>query len=224
MRRFLIVLLSSAAVVGTAVAGFSFAGVTAPKTEGVTTEVTVHMGEYYFQLSTDTVPAGTIIFTLINDGNAPHDFSIAGTTSDVVLPKATATMTVTITDAGIYPYLCTLPGHATAGMNGNLTVTGTPLPTTPSATVKVSLSEFKIVLKNRSGTVIHSVKHGLIRFKVTNRGKIGHNFVVNKHQTPVLKPGKSATLDVLLKTGKYKYLCSVTGHAAAGMKGVLRVT
>jgi uncharacterized cupredoxin-like copper-binding protein len=36
--------------------------------------------------------------------------------------------------------------------------------------------------------------------------------------------GKSATLTVTLKKGKkYPYLCTVPGHAAAGMKGTIKV-
>ena len=98
------------------------------------------------------------------------------------------------------------------------------MPTKPTATVKVTEKEFKIVLKTTSGKAVKSVKHGLIRFKVTNVGVIPHNFVIAKHQTPVLKHGKSATVNVVLKKGKYKFICSIAGHAALGMKGVLRVT
>jgi uncharacterized cupredoxin-like copper-binding protein len=37
-------------------------------------------------------------------------------------------------------------------------------------------------------------------------------------------PGKSATLRVTLaKAGKYRFLRTVPGHAAAGMRGVLAV-
>ncbi|SRR6266567_4759834 len=224
MRRFVVVLGMCVAVVGTALAGFSIAGVLSPKTAGTTTDVTVHMTEYAFSLSADSVPTGTVVFTLINDGKTPHDFSIAGTTSDTILPGATATMTVTITDAGTYPYLCTLPGHAAAGMQGNLTVTGTTPPPKPTATINVTEKEFKITLKSTSGKLVKSVRHGTIRFKVKNIGKITHNFVIARHQTPILKSGKSAVLNVTLKKGKYKFICSITGHAALGMKGTLLVT
>lgn len=43
--------------------------------------------------------------------------------------------------------------------------------------------------------------------------------------TKLLSPGASATLAVTVaKAGTYEFLCSVSGHAAAGMKGVLKVT
>jgi uncharacterized cupredoxin-like copper-binding protein len=41
----------------------------------------------------------------------------------------------------------------------------------------------------------------------------------------VLKPGKSGTLTIVFaKAGTYEYLCTVARHAAAGVKGVLKVT
>jgi uncharacterized cupredoxin-like copper-binding protein len=61
-------------------------------------------------------------------------------------------------------------------------------------------------------------------FKVVNKGKLSHNFKINGKKTPILAAGKTATLRVLFtKAGKYTYLCTVPGHAAAGMKGVLVV-
>ena len=49
--------------------------------------------------------------------------------------------------------------------------------------------------------------------KLVTKGKV----------TPKLKPGKSVTLTVVLKKGKAPYLCTLPGHAAAGMKGVITV-
>jgi uncharacterized cupredoxin-like copper-binding protein len=40
----------------------------------------------------------------------------------------------------------------------------------------------------------------------------------------VINPGQTAKLTVTFaKKGSYPYLCTVPGHASAGMKGVLRV-
>ena len=40
----------------------------------------------------------------------------------------------------------------------------------------------------------------------------------------MIQPGKSAKLAVTFKkAGKFSYLCTVPGHAAAGMKGVFTV-
>jgi len=81
------------------------------------------------------------------------------------------------------------------------------------------------------------LKVGTYTFKVTNKGLGFHTFkfctapvkTATKNTcvgkvTKVLHPGQSATLTVKIKkAGKYEYLCSVPGHAAAGMKGLIGV-
>jgi len=210
MRRCAVALLAAAAV-GTAVAGSSFAGAQA-------TGVTVHMGEYYFNLSQNSAPVGAVVFTVVNDGTIQHDFSIAGKTTPLLNPGQTATLTVDFTHAGSNPYLCDVGEHAVQGMQGVFTIAGTTPAPKPTATVKVTEREFKITLLPKR------VKHGVIKFTVKNTGKLPHNFVIHGRQTPLISPGKSASIVVSLKTGKYKYLCSIKGHAAAGMKGTLVVT
>jgi uncharacterized cupredoxin-like copper-binding protein len=261
MRRFAVVLLLCLAVTGTAVAGFSFAGVLSPKATRDVTNVTVHAGEYYFTLSQTTVPAGTVNFTIINDGDVTHDFQIGGKITPTLSKGGTATLSVNFDKAGQYPYLCTIGEHAIYGMQGYLTVTGgtttsttttsttttaatttTPAPTT----VPVSEKEFKISLPSTSKkvayykwvkvngkrvhkkffkvvTTLKPVKAGPVHFVVTNNGKIPHNFVIDNAQTLVLPAGGSGSVDVDLAPGKYTFECSITGHAALGMKGTLVV-
>jgi uncharacterized cupredoxin-like copper-binding protein len=80
-------------------------------------------------------------------------------------------------------------------------------------------SEFRFVLSAKS------VKHGTVTFKVTNSGVLPHDFSINGKKTTLLSGGGTATLKVtFLKAGKFPYQCTVTGHAAAGMKGTLTVT
>jgi len=71
-----------------------------------------------------------------------------------------------------------------------------------------------------------TVKHGTVTFAVKNTGVgLSHDFKINGKKTPLLAPGKSATLTVTFaKAGSYPYSCTVPGHAAAGMKGTLKVT
>ena len=69
-----------------------------------------------------------------------------------------------------------------------------------------------------------SVAKGAVTFKVTNKGMLEHDFKIDGKVTKKLKGGQSATLKVTFKkAGKYKFLCTVPGHAAGGMKGVLTV-
>jgi uncharacterized cupredoxin-like copper-binding protein len=69
-----------------------------------------------------------------------------------------------------------------------------------------------------------TVSKGAVTFKVTNKGTLSHDFKIAGKKTPLVAPGKSATLKITFKkAGKYPYLCTVPGHAAAGMKGTLTV-
>jgi uncharacterized cupredoxin-like copper-binding protein len=68
-----------------------------------------------------------------------------------------------------------------------------------------------------------SVPHGSVTFTVVNKGHVAHDFKIGGKKTPLIKPGKSTKLTVTLKAGKIAYLCTVAGHAAAGMKGKLTV-
>ena len=85
--------------------------------------------------------------------------------------------------------------------------------------VTVTMTEFKFKL-----SVKQLPRVGTVIFKVVNKGKIEHDFKINGKKTPNIKPGKSATLKVVFKKkGRYAYLCTIPGHAAAGMKGTLAV-
>ncbi len=87
-----------------------------------------------------------------------------------------------------------------------------------AATVTVAASEYKFVLSTKT-----AAKPGAVTFKVTNKGKVPHDFSINKKKTALLAPGKSATLTVTFAKGSYTYTCTVPGHAALGMKGVFTV-
>ena len=102
------------------------------------------------------------------------------------------------------------------------------------ATVSVTAgkpTEFKFTVAAKS------VAHGAVTFKVKNGGALPHDFKVCSSPkggtatscagavTKMITPGSSTTLKVTFKTaGTYEYLCTVPGHAAAGMKGLLKVT
>ena len=92
-------------------------------------------------------------------------------------------------------------------------------------------SEFKFALS------LKSVPHGTVTFKVTNKGALGHDFKIcsapaktaaattcTGKGTGVLTSGTKTLKVTFKKVGLYEYLCSVPGHAAAGMKGLIKVT
>ena len=83
--------------------------------------------------------------------------------------------------------------------------------------VTVTATEFHFKLSKTS------VPHGSVTFTLVNKGKLGHDFKIGGKKTALVGPGKTAKLTVTLKAGKAAYLCTVPGHAAAGMKGTLTV-
>ena len=89
---------------------------------------------------------------------------------------------------------------------------------TKATTVLVTAKEFKFTLSKRT------VAKGTVIFKVKNSGALPHDFKIGGKKTAMIRPGKTATLTVALSKGAKPYICTVSGHAAAGMKGSLRVT
>ena len=68
-----------------------------------------------------------------------------------------------------------------------------------------------------------------VTFKVTNKGTVEHNFIV---QTPdgselgrlVTQPGETKTLEVTpAGAGEYPIFCDVAGHRESGMEGKMTV-
>jgi uncharacterized cupredoxin-like copper-binding protein len=94
--------------------------------------------------------------------------------------------------------------------------TTAPKTTTQQAaaqTVQVTETEFRIALAG------YKAKAGKFIFEVKNAGKIPHDLAIKGGpKTELIQPGKSATLSVTLKPGKYRLYCTVPGHEQAGMK------
>jgi uncharacterized cupredoxin-like copper-binding protein len=79
--------------------------------------------EFRFTLSKKSAPLGTVTFKITDNGALPHDFKIAGHKTALISPGQTKTLKVTFKKKGSYPYLCTVTGHAAAGMKGTFKVT-----------------------------------------------------------------------------------------------------
>jgi uncharacterized cupredoxin-like copper-binding protein len=87
------------------------------------TTVQVKGGEFFFRLSTKSAAKpGKVTFVFKNIGHVLHDFKINGKQTPLIQPGKTAKLVVTFKKKGKYPYLCTVPGHAAAGMKGTFTV------------------------------------------------------------------------------------------------------
>jgi uncharacterized cupredoxin-like copper-binding protein len=73
-----------------------------------------------------------------------------------------------------------------------------------------------------------TAKEGTVTINFTNQAPLGHNFTIELNgkvlaATPTFQ-GATKTLKVGLRPGTYTFLCTVPGHAAAGMKGTLTIT
>lgn len=86
-----------------------------------------------------------------------------------------------------------------------------------STTVSVGATEMKFTLSKSSA------RAGTVVFVVKNTGSLAHDFKIAGKKTATLKPGKSTKLTVTLKKGSYPIICTITGHAAAGMKSTFKV-
>lgn len=119
----------------------------APAENGTPVAVTVgetDVSHQYMKLDSTTVPAGTVTFTITNDGVKTHEFVIleapaTGGTLDMIGDEvsedaytavdevedieagATATLTVDL-KPGHYALICNIKGHYRMGMRNDLTV------------------------------------------------------------------------------------------------------
>jgi uncharacterized cupredoxin-like copper-binding protein len=88
------------------------------------TGLTIEMGEFFFKPNMFTIPANTdFVVTLKNTGVVAHDFVVekSAVSSELIDPSTTGTVTVNL-PAGSYQFICSVEGHADAGMYGTVTV------------------------------------------------------------------------------------------------------
>jgi len=231
MRRLAGVLgLAVFALAGLAAGVFATGGGAHPSAVQAT-KVTVTATEFKFVLSKRSVNAGAVVFTVKNKGKIAHDFKIAGKKTKTIAPGKSAVLTV-VMKKGRFQYICTLPGHARAGMKGAFAVGSTtgpppppppPPPTTttttttvtgPSTTVNVGMFEYRFDL---SQTTIPS---GNVTFVITNNGTEPHNFdIAGVRAGAILAPGQTETWTVGLPPKTYIMVCDVPFHIDRGMTG-----
>lgn len=120
----------------------------------------------------------------------------------------------------VFAFLCL----GAAGVVAPFAISAIHAPSSSSAssttvTIRVTATEFKFALSRKS-----LARPATVIFKVTNKGKIAHDFKINGKKTRLIQPGKTATLKVVFKAKKrYGFLCTLPGHAANGMKGTFSV-
>jgi uncharacterized cupredoxin-like copper-binding protein len=118
---------SIATVVAFALASLALVPLSAARSDRqtVAAATTIHVtgGEFFFKLTTKSISKpGKATFVFKNIGHIEHDFKINGKVTPLIRPGKTATLAITFKRKGKYTYLCTVPGHAAAGMKGAFTV------------------------------------------------------------------------------------------------------
>ena len=77
--------------------------------------------DFAFKIAPARVKPGAHTFTVVNRGEATHDFKIGNRKTRILNPGQRQTIKVTLRK-GRYNYLCTVPGHAALGMKGRVVV------------------------------------------------------------------------------------------------------
>lgn len=109
-------------VLAVAALAVALVAVEMPAANAASTTITVKATEFKFTLSKTKVARGTVTFKIKNAGHLNHDLKINGKKSKMLSPGQSTTLKVSFGKAGRFTYICTVPGHAQAGMKGRLTV------------------------------------------------------------------------------------------------------
>lgn len=197
-----------------------------------TTRVAVIATDSKFKLSKHSAPTGKVVFTVTNKGEVSHDFKIAGHKTPLIKPGHAASVRVTFSKAGRYPYISTVRGQASAGMKGTFVVVAAPTPPvappppppppvvgSANTTVTVGMFDDPTPHFELSQSTMPS---GNVTFVITSQCGIGCSFdLENVKAGAILGIGKSETWTVALAPGMYRYHCDVD---PTNMRGSITVT
>lgn len=107
--------------------GYGSDSTPAPAASAPADAIKVSLIDFKINPANLSAKAGEVSFAVSNDGKAPHNFVILDPAGKVVAktadlsPGQSAVLKANLT-AGMYSFDCSLPGHASLGMVGMLTV------------------------------------------------------------------------------------------------------
>lgn len=108
---------------------------------------------------------------------------------------------------------------AACGGGGGKQGGGQPSGTPQASAVAVTEKEWTIQFASAT------LKPGTVKLQVKNDGSIEHNFVIEGTSVDLegIQPGTTKEVSVTLKPGTYTVMCTIAGHAEAGMKTTIIV-
>ena len=195
--------------------------------------MTVTAKDSKFTLSKRSAPIGKVIFAVTNKGKLSHDFKIAGKKTPLLSPGHSATLRVTFSKKGRYPYLSTVSGQASHGMKGVFSVAAavapTPTPTPPppttvgTASTTVTVDMYDDLGRPRFVLSQNTIPSGMVTFVITNHCLDHCSFDLDgiKAGAHLHGSGESETWTVALAPGIYHYHCDLMADL---MKGLFTVT
>jgi uncharacterized cupredoxin-like copper-binding protein len=131
MWRIAVLICAAFALAGCGGGGSSESADTTTAASRSASQQTVTVSEKEFSLtpsSVDVDRAGTVSFTVKNDGQITHALEVEGngveTETEEIQPGESATLTVELSRAGSYEMYCPIDGHEGNGMKGVVRVGG----------------------------------------------------------------------------------------------------
>ena len=186
----------------------------------------------------------TITFVLTNSGEAVHEFQVGpadlvaadtvdGTLNVEIKPLdagSTNAITYTFSGPGPYAFACHEPGHYENGMAGTITLVAPGALTTPAPSATpvaaagssgtISITAVDLVFEPQ---MVMVQAPGTYAVNLTNNGSTGHDVTFEDGTTIAAEPGTTATGTVQVPAGGLNFICSIPGHAEAGMSGMVMI-
>lgn len=101
-------------------------------------------------------------------------------------------------------------------------------PAAPARTVSTVLRISTAPSALRFSTSHLRAKAGRVTIVLTNRSVLRHDVAIRGHgvfvRGKIVGKGGTSRASAVLKKGRYLFLCTVPGHAAAGMQGTLTIS
>jgi plastocyanin len=146
--------------------------------------INVSYGDFFFDPAVVTINVGDTINWSTNTGGDTH--TLLGTGADPICGGNLLPCSYTFDTAGTFPYECTIPGHAEAGMTGVIIVMNPPLPviiTQPQSQTVLTNTTVTFSVTASNATSYQWLSNSVDLLNQTNDTLILNNVVTNDSAT-----------------------------------------